>query len=203
MVGLSNNKIQKYDVGQIPSIPHVLLKLIEACHAVDVSFEELSDIIQKDAGLCAKVIAVANSPAYAQWNDVKDFNRLLVVLGLNTIKTIAITTAVHQFFSQFNTEMGRWVGGFWRHSLSCAYAAKLLARLTGYEPADEAYLAGLLHQVGQLVLLKKEPDQYPELLLNAQNDRELTGLERELFGISGNEVGAQLVHDWDPDSMLG
>ena len=203
MVGLSNNKIQKYDVGQIPSIPHVLLQLIEACHKVDVSFEELSDIIQKDAGLCARIIAVANSAAYAQWNDIKDFNRLLVVLGLNTIKTIAITTAVHQFFSQFNEDTGRWIGGFWHHSLSCAYAAKLLARLTGYEPADEAYLAGLLHQVGQLVLLKKEPDQYPELLCSAQTDQELTRLERELFGVSGNEVGAQLLQDWDPDSMLG
>jgi len=203
MVGLSNNKIQKYDVDQIPSIPHVLLKLIDACHKVDVSFEELSDIIQKDVGLCAKIIAVANSPAYAQWNDIKDFNRLLVVLGLNTIKTIAITTAVHQFFSQFSADRGRWVGGFWRHSLSCAYAAKLLARLTGYEPVDEAYLAGLLHQVGQLVFLKKAPDQYPELLLNAETDQELTRLEVALFGFSGNEVGAQLVQDWAPDSMLG
>lgn len=203
MVGLSNNKIQKYNVGQIPSIPHVLLKLIEACHKVDVSFEELSEIIQKDVGLCARVIAVANSAAYAQWKDVKDFNRLLVVLGLNAIKTIAITTAVHQFFSQFNADMGRWVGGFWRYSLSCAYAAKLLARLTGYEPTDEAYLAGLLHQVGQLIFLKKEPDQYPELLLEAHTDDELTRLERELFGISGNEVGAQLLQEWDPDSMLG
>jgi HD-like signal output (HDOD) protein/signal transduction histidine kinase len=203
MVGLSNNKIQKYDVGQIPSIPHVLLQLIDACHKSDVSFEELSDLIQKDVGLSAKIIAVANSPAYAQWNDVRDFNRLLVVLGVNTIKTIAITTAVHQFFSQFNVDTGRWIGGFWRHSLGCAYAAKLLARLTGYQPVDEAYLAGLLHQVGQLVFLKKEPDQYPELLQTAQTDHELTRLERELFGFSGNEVGAQLIREWDPDSMLG
>lgn len=202
MVRHSNNKIQKYDVGQIPSIPHVLLKLIEACHRVEVSFEELSDIIQKDVGLSARVIAVANSPAYAQWNDVKEFNRLLVVLGINTIKTIAITTAVHQFFSQFNAEMGRWVGGFWRQSLGCAYAAKLLARLTGYRPVDEAYLTGLLHQVGQLVFLKNEPDQYPELLSKALSDHELTGLERALFGVSGNEVGAQLLQDWDPDSLL-
>ncbi len=203
MVGLSNNKIQEYDVGQIPSIPHVLLKLIEACHKTDVSFEELSDIIQKDVGLCAKIISVANSPAYAQWNDVKDFNRLLVVLGLNTIKTIAITTAVHQFFSQFNTDMGRWIGGFWRHSLSCAYTAKMLARLTGYEPTDEAYLAGLLHQVGQLVFLKKEPDRYPEMLLSADTEKELSSLEVERFGVAGNEVGYQLIREWDPDSMLG
>lgn len=203
MVQHSNNKIQKYDVGQIPSIPHVLLKLIDACHRVDVSFEELSDIIQKDVGLSARVVAVANSAAYAQWNDVKDFNRLLVVLGINTIKTIAITTAVHHFFSQFNAEMGRWIGGFWRQSLSCAYAAKLLARLTGYQPIDEAYLSGLLHQVGQLVFLKNEPDQYPELLRKAQSDLELTGLERDLFGASGNEVGAQLLQEWDPDSLLG
>jgi len=160
MAGVSTINTTGFDAGQLPSIPQVLLKLIEACHKVDVSYQELADIIQLDAGLSSKIIAVANSPAYAQWNDVKDFNRLLVVLGLNTIKTIAITSAVHQFFSQFNPELGRWMGTFWRYSLTSAYSAKALARLTGYESVDEAYLAGLLHRVGQLVLLKKRPQEY-------------------------------------------
>jgi HD-like signal output (HDOD) protein/signal transduction histidine kinase len=202
MGGVSKISAAGFDAGQLPSIPQVLLKLIEACHKVDVSYQELADIIQMDAGLSAKIIAVANSPAYAQWNDVKDFNRLLVVLGLNTIKTIAITSAVHQFFSQFNPELGRWMGTFWRYSLTSAYSAKALAKLTGYESVDEAYLAGLLHRIGQLVLLRKRPQEYPDMLLGLRSEVELEARERELFGSTGTEIGALISREWDPQSFL-
>jgi len=202
MNGLSATNAAHFEMGQLPSIPQVLLKLIDACHKAEVSFEELADIIQQDVGLSAKIVAVANSPAYAQWNDVKDFNRLLVVLGLNTIKTIAVTSAVHQFFSQFNPDVGRWMGRFWRSSLTCAHSARLLARLTGYEPKDEAYLAGLLHKVGQLVLLKKEPNGYPAMLIDAHSAGDLDRRERDMFGTTYTEIGAFLTQDWDPDSFI-
>jgi HD-like signal output (HDOD) protein/signal transduction histidine kinase len=202
MTGLSISNAARIDVGQLPSIPRVLLKLIEASHKVDVSFKELAGVIQQDPALSAKVIAIANSPFYAQWNDVRDFNRLLVVLGLNTIKTIAITSAVHQFFSQFDTKLGKWMGTFWSHSLTCAYAAKALANLTSYDPPDEAYLAGLLHKIGQLVLLKKNPTDYQDILLNPPLVTEMDARERDMFGATSTEVGAYLIRKWDPDSFL-
>lgn len=202
MVGVQNNNIQKCDLGQIPSIPHVLLKLLESCHKPGVSFEELSTIIQTDAGLCAKLISAADSSAHTRWSEIKSFDRLLVILGLDTIKTIAITSAVHHFFSQFNTTSGRWLGRFWRYSFGCACAAKRVARLTGYESTDEAHLAGLLHQIGGLIFLRQEPDRYPELLQSAGDEQALGEAEQRLFGVSGNELSAQLLWEWDPDSML-
>ena len=155
MTRLSISNAARIDVGQLPSIPRVLLKLIEASHKVDVSFKELAGVIQQDPALSAKVIAIANSPFYAQWNDVRDFNRLLVVLGLNTIKTIAITSAVHQFFSQFDTKLGKWMGTFWSHSLTCAYAAKALANLTSYMERLTARVCD--------ILAEKESDGLPGL----------------------------------------
>jgi signal transduction histidine kinase/HD-like signal output (HDOD) protein len=169
---------------------------------VDVSFEELAEIMQQDVGLSAKIIAVANSPAYAQWNGVRDFNRLLVALGLNTIKTIAITSAVHQFFSQFNSETGRWFGEFWHRSLLCACSARALARLTNYESLDEAYLAGLLHRVGQLVFMKQAPDQYLTLLSTATEETQVNIQERELFGGTCPELGALLAREWELSPFL-
>lgn len=190
------------NVGKLPSAPQALLKLIEACHRPDVGFEELAGIIKKDAALCSKVVAVANSPVYAQWRDTTDFNRLLVVLGLKTIRTIAVTSAVHQFFSGFDGEGDRLVARFWQTSLTCAYSAKSLARLTGYEPEDEAYLTGLLHNIGQLVLLRESPDGYSQLLLSAKTTEELNAGERELFGATAPEVGAMLIDDWGLGSFL-
>ncbi len=190
------------DVGKIPSVPHVLLKLLEACHKIDVSFDELTDIIQKDAAISAKVISVANSPSYRQWNNIDNLNRLLVVLGLDTIKSIAITSAVHQFFSQFNVDMEKSMGSLWRGSLTCAYTAKSLATLTGYPSADEAYMAGLLHNIGQLVFLSNYPDEYLKLLEDTNKDVELDSRERELWGATNSEIGALLVNQWNVGAFL-
>lgn len=198
----SKNNAAGFNMGKLPSIPHALLKLIEACHKVDVSFEELSGIIKKDASLSSKVVAVANSPLYAQWRDAKDFNRLLVVLGLKTIKTIAITSAVHQFFSEFDGKAACFIARFWQTSLACAYSAKALAQLTGYESEDEAYLAGLLHTIGQLVLLRESPEHYSALLQSSKTDSGLDVGERELFGTTSAEVGAMLIDNWGLDSFF-
>lgn len=194
--------IEKLNLGRLPSVPQVLLRLIEACHQVDVSFQDLAEIIQQDMGLTAKITAVCNSPAYAQWNEDRDFNRLLVVLGLNNIKTIAINAAVHQFFSQFNVQTGKGLGTIWYKSLWCAHAAKSLATLTSYEFPDEAYLAGLLHKLGQLVFLNHQPDTYNELLLKPHSDLALAEHERQLFGAAYYEISALIVREWELESFL-
>lgn len=194
--------IENLNLGRLPSVPQVLLRLIEACHQVDVSFHDLAEIIQQDAALTARITAICNSPAYAQWNEDRDFDHLLVVLGLNSVKTIAVNAAVQQFFSQFNVQTGRHLGAIWHRSLWCAHTARSLATLTGYRFPDEAYLAGLLHRLGQLVFLGNQPDAYNDLLLKSDSDGRLVELEREQFGAAYHEVSALVVRAWELNSFL-
>ena len=112
----SIRNVEKINVSELPVVPQVLLKLIEACQKVDVSFDELGKIIKQDAAICSKILAVANSPLYTQWRNIDDLNRLLVILGVDTIKNIAVTSAVQQFFSQFNADIGKQMGAFWLQS---------------------------------------------------------------------------------------
>lgn len=202
MATLSIMNATQIDVGKLPVVPQVLLKLIEACHKVDVSYSELEEIIKQDASLCSKMLAVGNSPLFHQWKNVEDLNRLLVVLGVDTIKTIAITSVVQQFFSQFNADIGKQMGAFWKQSLTCAYMMKSLAKLTGYESTDEAYITGLLHNLGQLVYLRQYSDEYLEILSRSHTDEELDGQERERYGATGTEVGAYLLKKWTPESFV-
>ncbi|MCP3868045.1 MAG: HDOD domain-containing protein [Gammaproteobacteria bacterium] len=195
--------VVQIEVGQLPSVPRVLLKLIDACHKVDVSYEELGAIIRQDPALSAKVIAIANSPAGVRQNDIRDFNQQLAVLGLNTIRTIGITSAVHQFFSRFDTRLGLWMGNFWHGSLTCACIARAMARLTGYDSVDEAYFAGLLHKIGRMVLFRRDPLGYPQVLNESLTEAELDAQEQTLFGVTGSEVGAAALKEWVPDSFLG
>jgi len=199
---VSHTNAAQFDMGKLPSIPHVLLQLIEVCSQEDVTYERLTAIIQKDVALSSKIITICNSPTYAQWNKINDFQRLLVVLGLSTIRTIAITAAVHQFFSQFSVESGRAMGQIWHRSLSCACVARELARLTRYEAEDEAYLSGLLHKLGQLIMLKQHPDNYSGVLFGAGSSAELSVRERDLFGTTSAELGALIIRGWNLDSFL-
>lgn len=189
-------------INKVPTVPGVLVRLIEACYQPDISFEELSQIIRQDAALSARIIAVGNSAAYSQWKGQRNFNQLLVVLGLETIKTIAITAAVQQFFSQFREDSGRRIGKLWQTSLGCAYLARRLARLTGYPAPDEAYLAGLLHNLGELVYLQEFGARYTAILETADSDQARDQRERAEFGASATEMGGYLAQYWLPDSFV-
>ncbi|MEN8177553.1 MAG: HDOD domain-containing protein [Pseudomonadota bacterium] len=190
------------DFAGLPTPPAILIELIDTCNSSDVSFARLSEIIQKDAGVTSKVITAANSPAYRQWNEINDINRLLVVLGLQAVKTIAITGAVQQFFSQLAQPAERCLDEIWYYSLSCAQIAKSLAELTAYPSPDEAYLAGLLHRLGQLALLQNFPQEYAEIFAMKLSGEELASSEKERLHVTSCKVGAYLIDSWKIRSFI-
>lgn len=198
----SAKKIIDLDYTRLPPAPHVLISLIDLCHRSDVSFEELEAIIEKDTALCTKVISISNSTAYSQWNDARELKRILVALGTKTIKSIALTSAVHQFFSQFSKELGEVLGSFWLDALICAHLTRNLANLTGYEYPDEAHLAGLIHQLGQLVFLTNEPGKYQQVMASVSDQNALLYKEQERYGINSAELGADIIAQWGVDSFL-
>jgi signal transduction histidine kinase/HD-like signal output (HDOD) protein len=194
--------ITDLDYTRLPPAPHVLIKLIDLCHRTDVSFEELEAIIEKDTALCAKVITISNSAAYSQWNETRELKRILVVLGTKTIKSIAITSAVHQFFSQFSKEMGETLGSAWLDALICAHLARKLANLTGYPFPDEAHLAGLIHQMGQLILYTNDPARYQQMMASVSDQNALMFKEQERYGKNSADLAADIVAQWGVDSIL-
>lgn len=190
------------DCTRLPPAPHVLLQLVDLCHKTDVSFIELESIISKDSALCAKVIALSNSAAFNQWNESRDLKRILVVLGTKTVRSIALTSIVHQFFSQYSQQLGETMGDSWLDALICAHLSRNLATLTGYQYPDEAHLAGLLHQLGQLVLLSNEPDQYQLLLQSVTTQDALLLKEQERYGINSADLAHHIMSKWGLESML-
>lgn len=203
MPELSEKLLERIEVARLPSIPQILVRLLEACEEEDVSFAELSEIIGSDAGLSARMLAVGNSPLYRhQASRLTSLEQLLVRLGINTIKSIAITTAVRQFFAQFKGQRAAGYPRFWQHSLSAGIISRLLAELTSYRSADEAYLTGLLHDIGQLVLGSCLPAEYSAVRLQADSDSSLMALETEHFGNPHPEIGAWLIDGWNLHSFM-
>lgn len=189
-------------VARLPTPPAVLIQLIDSCNDPYANFDQLAEIIQQDAAVTSKVISAANSPFYRQWRKIADLNRLLVVLGIKSVRTIAINSAVQQYFGQLGKPLERAIEQIWYYSLICAHCAQSLAELTAYPLPEEAYLAGLLHRLGQLALLQTYPDDYRKLLDEGLSGESLALAEKERFGFTSSAVGAELIDSWQLRSFI-
>ena len=196
-------KNRSYSVSNLPSEPSLLVELLDLCHNDNANFEMFSSAIRKDISLTAKIIQVANSPAYRQWNKINDIRRMLIVLGLTNVRNIVTTCAIQQFFAKFTKEFNRHVQLTWLRSLVCANLSEKLAKLVGYGKSGEAFLAGLLHQVGILLLLLNRKEEYLPLLYDYYQHTEIfQHLEQERLNIDHCELGAALVETWQLDSFI-
>lgn len=186
---------------RLPAVPQVLLKLLALCRSDAASIADYAQLVAKDAGLSGRVLAIANSAAHQRGSPRAGIDQALMVLGVDTLKSLVIGESVAQVF---NTFAGRETAGildFWRHSLTTAVVARELAARLSYAHAEEAYLAGLLHDVGRLALLSAAPKEYRPHFSVADDDR-LCEVERNDLQITHAEAGAWLIERWQLDSFL-
>lgn len=196
-------KDKSYSVENLPSEPRLLIELLDLCHDDNANFETFSKAIQQDAGLTARILQVANSPSYRQWNEITDIRRMLIVLGLTNVRNIVTTCAIQQFFANFSKNFSKNTQFIWLRALLCAHVAQRLAKLTGYPNPGEAFLAGLLHQIGMLLLLANQSQDYMPILDRYYADPfNFSTIEQNLLQVDHCELGAALVNSWNIDSFI-
>lgn len=182
-------------------MPQILIKLIEHLQADDLGMPELAALIAKDAGMTSKMLAVANSSAYHRNSRILSLEQSLVALGTDMIKTLVISESVFQTFNNFPHSGSTDLRAFWKNSLTAAVIARDLAKQMVYAHAEEAYLAGLLHNVGRLALLATAPQEYA-VNFSARDDAALCAVEQRTLQITHSEAGAWLIERWRLDSFL-
>ena len=186
----------------LPSLPQILLKLIELCNSEESTVKDISQIIIKDPSLSAKIVNMASSTYYGLANRVTTIDQALVILGQNTIKNIAIISSVTQAFSKVKDNSVFKLKIFWRHSLVCAILARLIAKKTLYTSPDEAFLTGLLHDIGKLVLWVNFPKEYAGILKSSNDRCDLILAGEALHGSTHCEVGSWLIKRWNLQSFM-
>ncbi len=186
----------------IPSLPQVLLRVLAVADDKNAGLDELAALISRDPGLCAKVLTVANSPALRRGRELRRIEDCLAVLGTRFVRTMAACLAVQSAFDDVAQQVECDLSAFWLHSLEVAELARAVALVTGHANPEEAYLAGLLHDTGQLLLLTGVPS-YAGLLIAAGDESMLCDLEQRALGADHGAVGAWLVDQWRIDSFLG
>ena len=186
----------------LPTLPHILLKLITACNKKNGALSEVARIVEKDPSLSVKVLRLVNSAYYGLPNKIESMDQAVTLAGTNTVKNMAFCASVYEAFSKSRMNGLFDLKVFWWHSLRCAALSRLIAKKINFEHSDEAFLCGLLHDIGKLVLWVNFEEEYGKLLANAgdHSDR-LLALENE-FGANHCEVGAWLLRRWNLESFM-
>ena len=183
-------------------MPQILLKLIEQCQDEDAGKPELAELISQDAGMASTILAVANSPAYHRSGGRKaNLDQALMAIGTDMIKTLVISESVFQMFNDFSRPGTIDLRGFWKHSLTAAVMARDIAVKMKHPHVEEAYLAGLLHDVGRLGLMAAAPQEYA-VNFHAKDDAKLCWVEQRTLQITHAEAGATIIERWQMDSFL-
>ena len=184
------------------TLPHILLKLLEVCNKKPVEIEAISQIINKDASLSVRLMSMVNPACYGLPNRVTSIDQALLLLGPDTAKNIAISSIVQQSFNEMENSYIPGLKILWQHSLMCAVLAEMIAGEVSYPSPDEAYLAGLFHDIGKLVLWVNCREEYTEALQSAGSNSALLIDSEKQLGISHCETGAQLINSWSPQSFI-
>lgn len=189
----------------MPSLPVTVAKILQITKDPASTPNDLNQVITLDPVLTGKVLRLVNSAYYSLSNQVTSIVKAIVMLGINTIKNLAVSTAVLGTMSSIKQEKGLNMDGFWRHCLAVGVTAKLIATKMNVDPKmrDEYFISGLLHDVGKIVLNQRFPDLYLDCI--CESDRRQVPawqVEEEKFGLTHARVGALVAEKWQLSGAL-
>jgi HD-like signal output (HDOD) protein/CheY-like chemotaxis protein len=182
----------------LPSLPEVYAELLAEIQAPNSSFRRVGDLIARDVGMTAKVLQIVNSAFFGQARRILNTQDAVAMLGYDTLKALVLSTKI---FSQFDARRVRCLdlNALWQHSMNTGLFARAIGvgeKLTR-TAQDEAFTAGVLHDVGKLVLAHNFPEIYSDVIMRSRtHQRPAVELEQECFGASHAELGAYLLALW-------
>jgi len=184
-------------VGQIATLPEVIAKIIKVVENPQSSAKELHDIIRHDLALSAKILKVVNSAFYGLPRRIGSIDRAIVLLGLSTVKNIAIATSITKMFKGSNASARALARDLWRHSLACGVFCKMIAQTRGIENCDEVFVAGLMHDIGIIVEMQVFPLRLANVIDRSQQENiPLWEAEHAEFGADHQAFGMALANKW-------
>jgi putative nucleotidyltransferase with HDIG domain len=186
---------------RLPTMPQILMKLLQICQSDDADMVDIAKLIATDTALTARILGVANSAAYQREGNKSGLVFSINVLGLTMVKSLLISESVYQTFSSMSGAAQFDLSEFWQHALSTAVIARDLAKKMAYPQVEEAYLAGLLHDVGRLALMSVAPSQYGSYFFSI-DDVQLCAAEMLEFQTDHTKTGAWIVERWNLDSFM-
>ncbi len=198
LMDIPTGELKKF-VGDLPTLPVVFQQLFSRMQDPDTQVSELADLISKDPSLTAKILKLVNSAFYGRPSQISTIGRAVIIMGFQAVRSAALAVSVFERFKGMeSTAQAFSLEDFWRHSIGVSCVAKQMSMVLGRCEPEDAFVAGLLHDVGKLVMLQHFPEDVEDLT-RAANEQQLTwrGCEDLLFPSNHAAIGQALFRAWD------
>ena len=184
------------EVSGLVSPPDVCIKVFDLIESNDASAHAIGAVISKDPNLTLRLLKIVNSSYYNYSSKIDTVSRAITIVGVSELYSLVIAITAVKSFSYIPHNVIN-MDTFWRHSLFCAITARLLATRLNVLHPERLFVAGLMHDIGSLILYHRAPEACRELLLLAKGDENLLHqAELEEFGFSHADIGALLLKIW-------
>ena len=181
----------------IPSPPFIYKKLQEVLNNPNSSFEEISLVINVDPGLLTRLLKIVNSPFYGLSSQVDSIPHAINILGTEQLVDLVLATEVVNKFKGIPKDILD-MEAFWKHSIACGLTSKMIAREKGESKPERYYMAGMLHEIGSLVLYKEVPSTARECITQSNYKGEhLYKTESDILGFNHADIGKKLLKEWN------
>jgi len=191
-----NDVVQR--VEELPALPHVTYRVLELTSRPDTTLSQLTEIITQDQVLTAKVLRMANSVYYGYARRIYGITEALLILGFSTVRNLVMAASVYNVMDREVQGYFLPRGELWKHSMSTALIARSLAKKTGYELPDQAFVAGLLHDMGKIILNTYMNQKFEDVIskVNAENIPFMAA-ERQILGFDHAVMGSRVAEKWN------
>lgn len=185
-------------IKELPPLPLVVQKLLKVMEDDNSSADDISQVLNSDQAMASKVLKLVNSSFYGLSGKVTTVPRAIVILGVAALRNLSLGLGVAKVMAKAGD--GELMQKFWDHSIAAAASCEVLARHTKLVVPEEAFVAGLLHDIGHLVLLAAVPDEFRQVM--DQGPSNLLENERQTIGMAHTRAGQKLLKHWHLPSVL-
>jgi putative nucleotidyltransferase with HDIG domain len=191
-------------IGDLPTLPTLYAQFRQKMSDPKASAADIAQIISMDQAVVSNILRVANSAFYGFTRRISSITHAIVIIGFNGIHHIVLNTTVLKLFKNnpavYNFDMRR----IWEHSLATAVIAKLIAGKVGYPSREEIFTAGLLHDIGKIVIYRYLPQEFVEIIKCTQEKNGLIkDAESEVIGVDHIDIGECLLLEWSfPETLV-
>lgn len=188
---------------QVSSLPSIFTKINETINNPSSSTKDISDIISDDPGLTSRLLRLVNSSFYGFPTRVETVSRAIFIIGTQQIRDLALATSVISIFKNIPANIIN-METFWKHSITCGLAARILGTYSGCKmDVERFFTAGIIHDIGRLIILKELPTEAHQILSRCKSKKELVyKVEQEVLGFDHSTFGQILLQRWNMPPSL-
>lgn len=184
----------------LPTIPVVATKVMQLIESGNASAEDLAKVVASDPAVAARVLKISNSSFYGCQRQIQTLSHAIVVLGFGTLKSLVVAASVKQVYQPY----GLTEKMLWEHSFGAGLAARIIAKETRMASTEEAFLGGLFHDIGKIIMNTMSSTQFHEVMQKCYNDGlTFEDAERQVYSYTHSEVGGLVIKKWNfPDALM-